>query len=241
MILSHTKRFIVLAPWKNATSTMFARLGVYSESPYCHFYHFNRTLNKVMNQHITYADFAALPESRLGYLTAAFVRNPYDRVYSGFRQLQKDLQEQPTVEFPDPVVQKLLRTQLSDNFANLCQAGLSFEPWLALVDDYMFLHVGRNSSFPLHPSHYWTHYNGTQAVDFVGRVENFEQDFERLCDRIGIDVSDHVTANVAASESELAGDERGYRYVDRMSPDARRKINHLFRDDFDIFGYERVE
>jgi len=187
-----------------------------------------------------YADFAALPESRLGYFTAAFIRNPYDRVYSGFRQLQKDLQNQPFAEFPDPDVRRLVMKQLSENFACLCQAGFSFESWLELIDDHLILDVGRNTSFPLHPSHYWTHYDGEQAVDFIGRVETFERDFDRLCERLGIDIESRVNENVDADEAEIAGDERGYRYVDRMSSAARRRINELFRDDFELFGYERV-
>jgi hypothetical protein len=241
VIISHAKRFVILAPWKTASSTMHSRLGAYSEGPYEFFYYFNPVLKRVVHQHITYADFAALPESQLGYLTAAFVRNPYDRVYSGFRQTQKDLREQPEAEFRDPVVRRLVMAQLAENFTHLCRAGFAFDRWVELLEDHLVLDVGRNSSFPLHPAHYWTHHNGQQAVDFIGRVENFEADFARLCERLGIEVEDRVNANLSAPADELEGDRRGYRYIDRMNAGSRRRINELFAEDFELFGYERVD
>lgn len=240
MIISHRKRFIILAPWKTASTTIRARLGTHCESPYNTFYHYNPILHRVVHQHMTYGDFAALPEARLGYFTAAFVRNPYDRVYSGFRQLLKDVQNQPQAPFLDPAVRTLVMQQLADNFAQLCQAGFGFEAWLALIADHQVLDIGRNTSFPLHPSHYWTHHNGRQAVDFVGRVESFEADFERLCTSLGVEPDSNVNVNVDASDSEFAGNKHGYRYVDRMSSAARRRINELFRDDFELFGYQYV-
>ncbi len=241
MIISHRHRFVILAPWKAATQTTRARLGVYCESPYDVFYELNPVLKRVVHQHMTYADFCALPESRLGLRTAAFVRNPYDRVYSGFRQLQKDIKQQPMSDFPSPAVRRLVMDQLSENFAQLCRAGFQFDAWLELIEDHQIFEAGRNTSFPLHPAHYWTHHSGAQAVDFIGRVENFEADFARLCDQFGIVAETHVNANVDTPDAEMAGDEYGYRYLDRMSDRARQRINDLFREDFELFGYRRVE
>ena len=73
MILSHPHRFVLLAPWKTASSTNNARLGHYNESRYSQFYDYNPYLQRVVHQHITYAEFAMLPECREGYLCAAFV------------------------------------------------------------------------------------------------------------------------------------------------------------------------
>ena len=125
MIISHSRRFVILAPWKTASSTLRARLGTYSESPYDAFYHLNPVLGRVVHQHMTYVGFAGLPESRLGYRIAAFVRNPYDRVYSGFRQLWKDIQQQPHMEYPDAYVRGVVGAQLAENLSQRCRAGSS--------------------------------------------------------------------------------------------------------------------
>ena len=114
MIISHAHAFILLAPWKTASSTCHARLGEYNESSYNRFFHFNADLQRVVHQHLTYAEYLCLPESKLGYVTAAFVRNPYDRVYSGFLQVQRDVVAQPKIETEDPWVKRLMLAQIAE-------------------------------------------------------------------------------------------------------------------------------
>jgi hypothetical protein len=223
MIISHRKRFVVFAPWKTASSTMHRRLEQYNESRYSRFYYFNAYLQRVVHQHVTCAEFASFPESRSGYFLASFVRNPYDRVYSGFLQLKKDIQQQPLALFPERWIKDLVMKQLADNFAQLSSAGYDFDQWLDLVQEHQIYEVGRNTSFPLHPSHYWTHFAGNQMVDFIGRVENFEVDFERLC-------------SIIDRENKL----NRYKYVHKMSDASIQKINQLFKTDFDIYGYEAL-
>ena len=240
MLISHKKRFVMLLPWKTASQSMKLRLTSYIESPHPATFHFNVYLNRVTHQHLTLADFESLPESALGYYTAAFVRNPYDRVYSGFRQLQKDIEEQPGLPYPEPWVRDLVMRQLSDNAAQLSQAQHDFDKWLDLVGDDQVYEAGRNTNFSLHPVHYWTHRAGRQAVSFVGRVESFEDDFERFLARVDIREVDRVNANVVDLKGAAASNPFGYRYVDRMSAPSVRKINRLFAQDFDYFGYERI-
>lgn len=218
---------------------MSLRLGPYNNSPYSHFFYFNPYLNRVLHQHVTCAEFMSFPESKLGYFTGSFVRNPYDRVYSGFRQLQRDIQDQPHASYPDPWIRDLVTKQLSENFAQLCQAQFKFDEWLTLVGEEQIYEVGRNSNFPLHPSHYWTHVAGQQFVNFVGRVESFEVDFERFLSHVGIEPMAPVNANVVDLEGS-ANNPFGYRYVDRMNSQSIKKINRIFVQDFDLFGYERI-
>jgi hypothetical protein len=238
MIISHARRFVILAPWKSASQTMRARLGNHCESPYETFFYFNEHLKRVVHQHITFADFSALPESRLGYRVAAFVRNPYDRAYSGFRQLQKDLEEQPRSPYLSPWIRRLVMAQLAENAAGLLRAGLDFNTWLAELDEGLIVETGRNTNFPLHPAHYWTHVAGKQAVGFVGRVERFEDDFGHLCRWLEIAPDSAMNVNVDGSDAEL--ESGGYRHTAKMSPSSIRRIEELFAADFDLFGYERL-
>lgn len=240
MIISHQKKFAIFFPWKTASQTTFLRLQPYDESPYSKFFHFNPFLNRVVHQHITCAEFSCLPESKLGYFTASFVRNPYDRVYSGFRQLQKDIQTQPYASYPNTWIRNLVMKQLSENFAQLCAAQFDFDKWLESVSDEQIYEVGRNTNFPLHPSHYWTHIHAKQTVDFIGYVENFEADFQKLLTRVGIKIVEMNNANVVELNGNAKNNPFGYRYVDRMNIDSIRKINRLFEQDFDLFNYQRL-
>ena len=238
MIISHKKRFVMFLPWKTASQTTALRLEPYNESPYEIFFYFNTYLNRIVHQHLTCADFACLPESELGYSVASFVRNPYDRVYSGFRQLQKDIHQQPHFNYPEPWIRNHVMKQLAENFAQLCQAQFKFNEWLELVTEEQIYEIGRNTNFPLHPSHYWTHMAGQQLVEFIGRVENFEADFQDLLSWLNIDQVQPLNANVEDLEGCTATNPFGYRYVDRMSNRSIDKINHLFKQDFDLFEYE---
>ena len=238
MIISHRHRFVLLSPWKTASSTMHLRLMRFNESPYQGFYDFNPHLQRVVHQHLTYADFTALPESRLGYVTAAFVRNPYDRVYSGFLQLQRDIEAMPRLDFPTPWTKPLVMRQIAENFAQLAAAGFEFNTWVGLIQDHQVLEVGHNSSFPLHPAHYWTGIDGERRVDFVGHVERFERDFDRLCQRVGITPERRDNANVSDAPA-AAGDPDTPRYLGHMTAATLSRINALFARDFEIFGFRR--
>jgi Sulfotransferase family len=241
VIISHERRFVILAPWKTASMTIWARLGYLDQSPYHPFYDLNPILGRVVHRHLTYADFAALPESRLDYFTAVFVRNPYDRVYSGFREAQRSLETHPRAPYPSETVRRLAMGWLTESFAGLAMAGYDFDRWVAALDEAVVAQVGRNPAVPLHPAHYWTHDNGRQAVDFIGRVENFEEDFSRLCAAIGVEHYERVNDNVSDGRLQTTDDPRGYRHLDRMNLASRQRIEALFARDFELFGYPLAE
>lgn len=239
MIISHSKKFCMFLPWKTASQTMVARFSGYNESPYSAFFGFNPILNRIVHQHITCADFACLPESKMGYLIGSFVRNPYDRVYSGFRQLQEDIRTQPSYSYAAEWIRTLVMKQLDENNRQLQSANLDFDDWLASVREEQIYEIGHNTNFPLHPAHYWTHIDRTQLANFIGRVESFERDFTDFCSRIGI-VTEARNANVVDLEGTASDNQFGYRYASRMKKKSIDKINSLFFRDFELFGYDRI-
>jgi hypothetical protein len=236
MIFSRKNSFVMLLPWKTASSTAYTRLNPFNESPYDRFYDFNPYLQRITHQHLCYSDYLLLPESKLGYRTGAFVRNPYDRVYSGFVQIQRDIQTQPTQQFAKPWVKEQVMRQLSENFAQLAAADFDFNKWVASIADYQVHEIGKNTSFPLHPCHYWTGQGGENLLDFIGRTETFEPDFETFCKSVGLSGLDRVNVNVTTTiQSSL----KYPRYLEHMSSATISKINTLFSEDFDLFGYKR--
>jgi Sulfotransferase family len=240
MIISHKKKFAAFRPWKCASSTLSARLEPYDQSPYSRFYHFNPHLGRVTHQHLTCADFAALPESKLGYFTFTFVRHPYDRVYSGFQQFFRDIDWQPKASFPSNWVKQLVLSQLASNFAQLARALFDFDTWWASVDEHQIYNAGANSSFPLHPAHYWTHIDGTQYVDSIGKVENFETDVEAICSRLEIPVPEKQNVNLSGESVGVSLDPNQTYYSSRMNRASLDKINAIFARDFQLFDYKKL-
>lgn len=237
VIISHSRNFVLLAPWKCASQTCHKRLAPYNESPYQRFFHFNPALGRVVHQHVTLADLMALPEGQMGLRIAAFVRNPYDRAYSGFLQVQRDAKTQPKVALTPVWVGDLIRAQIAENMARIIAAGYDFDRWIAALPAYEIHEAGRNSSLPLHPACYWTSLPDRQA-DFIGRVETFEEDFTLFCEEVGIDVPAAVNENVSPGQPRVSNGLS--RYAWRMSRATLDRINDLFAVDFDLFGYERL-
>lgn len=238
MIISHKYRFVLLSPWKTASSTCHVRLGAYNESTYSLFFYFNTSFNRVVHQHITFTEFQSLPEGQLGYTSGAFIRNPYDRAYSGFIQIQRDIANQPQANFPEKWIKDLVTAQLEENSRRLAVCEYDFNRWILSLPEYEIFDTGRNTNMPLHPSHYWTH-STRGRVDFIGKVERFEVDFDAFCAKVAIPSPPVINANVGADTA--LGTIRGFRYVSRMSPAAISRINELFRKDFELFDYEMVQ
>lgn len=237
MIISLTRKFALLTPWKTASQTAHGTLERYNESPYSRFFHFNDSLKRVVHQHVTFADFLGLPEGKLGLKTAAFVRNPYDRCYSGFIQIQRDFETQPKMAYSPAWVGDLVRSQISRNMRRVIEAGMDFDRWICDLPEYEIYEAGSNTNLPLHPAHYWTH-AGSKKVDFVGKVETFRDCYTRFCQFVGIDRADIVMENVT-QESEHRPIHYS-RYAGRMSRRALDRINALFERDFEMFGYEML-
>jgi hypothetical protein len=239
MIVCPEHRLVLLLPWKTASQTLRARLRHLDRSPYPDFFHFNPRLKRVVHQHLTLADFLMLPESRLGYRLAVFVRNPYDRVVSGFRQVLRDVMSQPQRRFPALWIRDLVTQQLGDNFALLSKAQFQVDPWFLQLPAHEILEAGRDTSLPLHPAHYWTHADGRLVADFVGRVEHFERDFAALCRGAGIEDPGVESVNASEDASAVA-DADGYRHAGGLHPRTIARINELFRADFELLGYRKL-
>jgi hypothetical protein len=228
-------KLVILLPWKTGSQTLRARLKHINRSPYPDFFHFNPHLKRVVHQHLTLPDFLALPEAQEGCRIAVFVRNPYDRVVSGWRQLLKDVAWQPSWKFEQAWIRDLVTQQLADNFAMLCKAQFALDPWFENLPAYQILEAGRDTSLPLHPAHYYTHLGGRQIASFIGRVERFEEDFAALCQAAGIEGAGRQIGN--QSPEQTMPDVYGYRHASALLPDTVARIEELFADDFALFGY----
>ena len=69
--------------------------------------------------------------------------------------------------------------------------------------------------------------DGQIIVDFVGRFETLNRDFQAVCDKIGITAA---LPHINASERT--------RYQDYYTPETRDAIGELFEDDIEAFDYE---
>lgn len=227
----------ILLPWKCASQTLRTRLQPYAQEPYEQLFYFNPLLQRVRNQHHTYADYLLLPQSKLSHRVATFVRNPYDRVVSGFIQLCRDASVIPTLKFRTPALKTFVLDQVAQNTQDIIRCGYDLNTWFMSLSPYKILDQS-SPTFLLQPVSAWTHL-GTQSIDFIGKVENFETDFEKLKAWAGIG----PTSNESVNRSQLAcdeGAESDYRYASKLHKKTIERINALFAADFELLGYTKL-
>ena len=227
----------ILLPWKCASQTVRTRLLPYAQEPYKQLFYFNPVLQKLRNQHHTYADYLLLPQSKQGHQVATFVRNPYDRVVSGFMQLCRDATVIPQLPFEDPAMKFFVLDQVAQNTQDIIRAGYNLNVWFLNLSPYKMLDTS-SVTFLLQPAHAWTHV-GDQKIDFIGKVENFEVDFEILKSRYGIG----STSLESVNQSDLkatAMSAAPYRYAKRLHSKTIARINDIFSRDFELFGYDKL-
>ncbi len=71
-----------------------------------------------------------------------------------------------------------------------------------------------------------------EKIDFIGRVENFMEDFGHVLRHIGIDKPE--LAIMRLNE----GPKPPFRYEDVLDSDIRFHVRKIYQEDFKRFGYE---
>ncbi len=135
----------------------------------------------------------------------AFVRNPYDWLFSWYKFRQRD-------ELSDP----------EHCHHNRYAGGQSF-------DEFM-LSYNKNQIFMKQSDFLYSH-QGEKLVDYVGRYERVQKDFEQVCQRLHIPLESLPQINVSKGSGSVVG---------QMSAATRNIINQTFRRDFELFGYEML-
>lgn len=150
------------------------------------------------------------------YFKFAFVRNPWDRFFSAYHYLARRIGADPA--YPD---HRWATRYLGgkQNFGN-------FVKRMAVDRRYRFA-VRRYIHF--RPQVDWISIPGRQGVgmDFVGRFEDMENDFQRVCARIGVSAAlPHERKGTGVNNYREAFDFEG-----------RQLVAELYRRDIEAFGY----
>lgn len=151
----------------------------------------------------------ANPRKFRAYFKFAFVRDPLDRVLSGYNYLRaggNGVEDRAIAEFLEPY----------DTFESFVEA--------CLVKGSMIHHpVFRPQSWFL------SDWRGNLQVDFLGRFESLDQDFASVASRLGLlgplPVTNRSAKVGAASAREV-------------SPHVRQLVARVYAEDYRLFGYE---
>ena len=137
------------------------------------------------------------------YFKFAFVRNPFDRLASCYRH----------------VIQKGAMQNIQDdpNFYR----DMTFEQFVDAVSEIEI----KNMDIHFRPQYTFIPEN----PDYVGKIENMQEDFKTLCDKIGINCE--LLHENKTNPTDLK---------DYYTPEIVKKVVKIYQKDFELFGYEKT-
>jgi hypothetical protein len=206
--------------WRTADRLGLGVYGGFPDRHRCVFIHIPKTagssvvysLFRSRSAHIPYRDFeAANPEKFRDYFKFAFVRNPWDRLVSGYFYLRNG---------GAPVHQKWVEQNIAPyaDFADFVRSWLTREN---VRSEQRF----RPQLF--RPQHYFIcDENLRRRVDFIGRFETIDADFCTICARL----------NITAKLEHLNASDHGH-YSEYYTDELRERVIAAYAEDIAIFGY----
>jgi chondroitin 4-sulfotransferase 11 len=140
-----------------------------------------------------------------GYLKFCFTRNPWDRAASAFHYLQKGGSH---------------NADDSQAFKKYFSKRQSFQEFIK--SDTFKVAIDNQQHFrPM------THYIDMN-VDFIGRFESLQEDFNIVCDTIGIPQAQLPHTNKSSNKH----------YTEAYDDEAREIVAEAYKDDIENFNYE---
>lgn len=163
------------------------------------FGHFNS--EKMQNQY---------PNQWKDFFKFSFVRNPWDRVASIFHYYKY---------YKHPLHQKIQKEMENMSFSEFCENLCGANPmyWLTGV----FSHPRWCNQYE------WLVINDQIAVDFIGKYENLQKDFEHVCQKVKAASKNLMHARKSTNKN----------YKDFYNSHTKKLIRDKFHKDIDYFKY----
>lgn len=111
-----------------------------------------------------------------------------------------------------------------DRFLSLCRM-FKIDPERMCVEFDDLCARNEKVRYHAYPMKYYTYWRGECFPDFIGRYENFQQDFDKVCNSIGVPERKLPHLNKSISYTEL-------------TPKVIEFVNKRYQCDFDAFGYD---
>jgi len=150
----------------------------------------------------------------------AFVRNPYDRMVSFWAFYRN----------------------IGTSMTNVRRSAemMSFDDWVKYLRKKSFAKMGEHPESLVPPWRWpqvsWIEKDGKQIIDFVGRYENLQEDFEYICKHIGLDKDSSLwKGHEQLEEFNKSGRLKDYRQY--YTEESKKIVGWWFKRDLELFDY----
>lgn len=206
MIISHSHKFIFIHVYKTAGTSIRKQLAPYNHAnPSSNIIH--RLINPKENiytnkyeQHISAAELKSKLPANIwsNYYKFSFVRNPWDWHVSLYMYMKRT----KDVHAQGAIIDKIS----------------SFE-------EYVDWRV--NKDVHLQKEYVYNMETNTPLVNYIGKLETIQQDFDKICKQVGLPQCTLSKENVS--------NQKDYRTY--YTPTTQSVIAEVYKDDIDTFGY----
>jgi len=232
-----------MLPQKCATTTLQTRFAeIKTVKDLGSRMHYNQSLQKNLGKHVELKDAFMIKEfiSRENYLKACFIRNPYDRAYSWFKWIiSNSTKEVQACERNEAV--RNIQPHQTQQYEKVARSIFQRRDLLEKIN-YSFPLYLKEKSKRFIPISNFTHVGRKCIMDFIGRVESFEQDFDSLCQKIDYSPRRKINVNVLNTETLQHEDSiKNPRSIDHYDERSIKTINTVFAKDFRNFNYKKLK
>lgn len=163
--------------------------------------------------HPTYERFLRMYGKRRyeSYFKFTFVRNPWDRLLSAYNFLKNGGMNHLDKQFSDDVLKNY------DSFESFVMEGMNeanIETWTHFIPQYRYIYDAQMNL----------------VVDYVGRFEHFEFDFEHI--------RSVLQQGSSLQHRNKTGESKEENYRAAYTPEMIQKVAELYQNDIRMFGYE---
>lgn len=231
MIISHKHKFIFFCNMKTGTTSIEKVLEPFQEGK-----EYNFDIKGIYNgKHVPPVIIkACLPQDIWNnYFKFTFVRNPWDRFVSGWKyhlagQLIQ-VQFPSLLQHPRGAIKVLKKFNYSFQQIKEMQERKIF----SCEDvDYYFNHYKSIFGIPPYSGNHQHHYvfdlDGNQIIDFIGRFEQLEDDFNIIKDKLNL--------NSDINLPHLNSTKR-FNYQKYFTEESKQHLAKLWHKDVNLFGY----
>jgi hypothetical protein len=217
MRISHKHKFVLISIPKTAGTTIRYVLDYYSDIKSS-----SSLRNRLYYHHISAGDLKVHFNKQNWdwnkYYKFCFARNPWDRMVSAFYFKKKMINILNTTHISDT-------TRLMERkwFQDTLLGAREFSEWILKQN---------NSEYP---ASYIVPFqkplvfeNGNTLVDYIGRFENLQEDFNIICDKIGIPRQELPHKNATKHKH----------YTEYYDDETREIVAERYANDIEYFGYE---
>jgi hypothetical protein len=157
------------------------------------------------------------------YFSFTFVRNPYEKIYSAYCYLKKQLEMSGNIKIRNSFENKEYFTDFNTFIKNINN-----------VNNISFFHAFITQYDQL------IDYSNNIKINYVGRTENLDIDLIEILELIGIKDIKHMKLLFFDKRLNKTTDEM-YNIAIEYNEESFQFVNNYFKKDFDIFGYKKYD